>query len=123
MSSSRAVALSLALLMVLALIVPTSAAAANRSTMDVRATYEARAKLTWSAGRLDVWSRARIQNTSGHGIERIYFNLVPARIGNMKNLADAALMESPEGQQRYADAVVKGIAGFLGSRAPVARPT
>lgn len=86
-SSTRAVALCLALLMVLALIVPTSAAAANRSTMDVRATYEARAKLTWSAGRLDVWSRARIQNTSGHGIERIDFNLVPARIGNMKNLA------------------------------------
>jgi len=81
------VALWLVLLMVLTLIVPTSAAAADRSTMDVRATYEARAKLTWSAGRLDVWSRARIQNTSGHGIERIDFNLVPARIGNMKNLA------------------------------------
>jgi hypothetical protein len=86
-SRSRSAALWLALLVVLALVVPAQASAAGGSTMDVRATYEARAKLTWSAGRLDVWSRAHIQNTSGHGIGRIDFNLVPARIGNMKNLA------------------------------------
>ena len=82
--ASRYVALWLALLTVLALVVPTGASAANRSTMDVVATYEARAKLTWSAGPLDVWSRAHIRNTSGHGIERIDFNLVPAQIGNLR---------------------------------------
>ncbi len=54
--------------------------------MDVVATYEARAKLTWSSKRLDVWSRAHIRNTSGHGIERIDFNLVPAQIGRLRNL-------------------------------------
>ena len=54
--------------------------------MDVDATYQARAKLTWSKGQLDVWSRASIRNTSGHGIERIDFNLVPARIGNLRRL-------------------------------------
>ena len=85
-STSRLVALWLALLTVLALIVPSGASAANRSSMDVVATYEARAKLTWSKARLDVWSRARIRNTSGHGIERIDFNLVPAQIGNLRDL-------------------------------------
>jgi hypothetical protein len=84
---ARLVALWLALVTVLALVVPAGASAANRSTMDVVATYEARAKLTWSQARLDVWSRARIRNTSGHGIERIDFNLVPARIGNLRNLS------------------------------------
>lgn len=37
----------------------------------------------------------------------------------MKNPADAALMESPAGRQRYADAVARGIAGFLSSQASV----
>jgi N-acetylmuramoyl-L-alanine amidase len=35
----------------------------------------------------------------------------------MKNPVDSALMESPEGRQKYADAVVKGIVGFLGGQA------
>jgi N-acetylmuramoyl-L-alanine amidase len=37
--------------------------------------------------------------------------------GNMKNPADSALMKTPEGPQKYADAVVRGIAGFLGAQA------
>ena len=84
---SRLLALCLVLLTALALVAPTGASAADRSTMDVVATYEAHAKLTWSQARLDVWSRAHIQNTSGHGIQRIDFNLVPAQIGNLRNLA------------------------------------
>jgi hypothetical protein len=35
----------------------------------------------------------------------------------MKNPADSALMKTPEGPQKYADAVVRGIAGFLGAQA------
>ena len=35
----------------------------------------------------------------------------------MKNPVDSALMESPEGRQKYADAVVKGITAYLGSQA------
>jgi hypothetical protein len=80
------VALWLALTIVSALALPAGVAAANRSTMDVDATYKARAKLTWGKGQLDVWSRASIRNTSGHGIERIDFNLVPARIGDLRRL-------------------------------------
>lgn len=64
-----------------------STAAANRTSMDLTATYEVRAKLHWSSKRLDVRSDAHIRNTSGHGIERIELNLVPARIGRMRDLA------------------------------------
>ena len=35
----------------------------------------------------------------------------------MKNPVDSALMESPEGRHKYADAVVRGITGFLGGQA------
>jgi N-acetylmuramoyl-L-alanine amidase len=37
-------------------------------------------------------------------------------MGNMKNPADAALIESTDGRQKYADAVVRGIAAFLATR-------
>ncbi len=86
---SRTIALLLAALILASLAGLASsrdAAAADRSTIDVVATYEARAKVFWSAKRLEVWSRARIRNTSGHGIERIDMNLVPARIGNLRKL-------------------------------------
>jgi N-acetylmuramoyl-L-alanine amidase len=36
----------------------------------------------------------------------------------MKNPVDSALMESPEGRQKYADAVVRGVAAFLGGQTP-----
>src|SRR5690348_15847132 len=63
-----------------------SAATPNRSTMDVRASYQARATLIWSKGQIDVWSKATIRNTSVHGNKRIDSNLVPARIGNLRDL-------------------------------------
>ena len=31
----------------------------------------------------------------------------------MKNPVDSSLMESPDGRQKYADAVVKGVVAFL----------
>ena len=36
----------------------------------------------------------------------------------MKNPVDSGLMESPEGRQKYADAVVRGIVGFLQTQPP-----
>jgi len=36
--------------------------------------------------------------------------------GNMKNPADSALLESPDGRQKYADALVRGVAGFLAAQ-------
>ena len=50
------------------------------------------------------------------GLNLAQYPSVLVELGNMKNPADAALIESPEGRQKYADAVVRGIAGFLGSR-------
>ncbi len=68
---------------------PTATVAANRTSMDLTATYEVRGTLYWGAKRLDVRSDADIRNTSGHGIERVELNVVPARIGGMRNLAVA----------------------------------
>jgi len=69
--------------------IPATAVAANRTSMDLTATYEVRAKLGWGAKRLDVRSDAHIRNTSGHGIERVELNVVPARIGRMRDLSVA----------------------------------
>jgi N-acetylmuramoyl-L-alanine amidase len=52
------------------------------------------------------------------GLNLAQYPAVLVECGNMKNPADTALLESPEGRQKYADAIVKGIAGFLGTRAP-----
>jgi N-acetylmuramoyl-L-alanine amidase len=55
------------------------------------------------------------------GLNLAQYPSILVELGNMKNPADAALIESPEGRQKYADAVVRGIAGFLATRpAPTA---
>jgi hypothetical protein len=79
---------SLALLLALVgcLTIPVTVDAANRSSMDLTATYDVTAKLTWGSQRLDVRTRAHVRNTSGHGIERVDLNLVPARIGHLREL-------------------------------------
>jgi N-acetylmuramoyl-L-alanine amidase len=50
------------------------------------------------------------------GLNLAQFPSILIELGNMKNPADSALMKTPEGQQKYADAVVRGIAGFLGTQ-------
>lgn len=52
------------------------------------------------------------------GLNLAQYPSVLVELGNMKNAADAALIESPDGRQKYAEAVVRGIAGFLGTRPP-----
>jgi N-acetylmuramoyl-L-alanine amidase len=49
------------------------------------------------------------------GLNLAQYPSILVEMGNMKNPADSALMKTPEGRQKYADAVVRGIAGFLGS--------
>lgn len=51
------------------------------------------------------------------GLNLAEYPSVLVELGNMKNPADASLMESPAGRQRYADAVARGVAGFLSSQA------
>ncbi|BBY33395.1 N-acetylmuramoyl-L-alanine amidase [Mycolicibacter minnesotensis] len=47
------------------------------------------------------------------GLNLAEYPSVLVELGNMKNASDAALMESPAGRQRYADAVARGVVGFL----------
>lgn len=50
------------------------------------------------------------------GLNLAQYPSVLVELGNMKNPADVALIESADGKQKYADAVVRGIAGFLATR-------
>ncbi|HKV19077.1 MAG TPA: Rv3717 family N-acetylmuramoyl-L-alanine amidase [Mycobacterium sp.] len=50
------------------------------------------------------------------GLNLAQYPSVLVELGNMKNPADVSLITTPEGRQKYADAVVNGIAGFLGAQ-------
>ena len=50
------------------------------------------------------------------GLNLAQYPSVLVELGNMKNPADAGLITTGEGRQKYADAVVNGIAGFLGAQ-------
>ena len=50
------------------------------------------------------------------GLNLAEYPAVMVELGNMKNPADVALMTSAEGRHKYATAVVKGIAAFLGEQ-------
>ena len=50
------------------------------------------------------------------GLNLAQFPSVLVELGNMKNPVDSGLMKTPEGRQKYAEAVVRGIAGFLGTQ-------
>ena len=52
------------------------------------------------------------------GLNLAQFPSIMVVLGNMKNPADSGLMTTPEGRQKYADAVVRGVAGFLGAQPP-----
>ena len=47
------------------------------------------------------------------GLNLAQYPSILVELGNMKNPADQTLIKSPEGRQKYADAVVRGIAAFL----------
>src|SRR5882762_4163311 len=50
------------------------------------------------------------------GLNLAQYPSILVECGNMKNPVDSGLMKTPEGRQKYADAVVRGIAGFLGAQ-------
>lgn len=51
------------------------------------------------------------------GLNLAQYPSILVELGNMKNPADSAQMESPQGRQKYADGLVKGVAGFLAAQA------
>ncbi|MBW0015443.1 MAG: Rv3717 family N-acetylmuramoyl-L-alanine amidase [Mycobacterium sp.] len=50
------------------------------------------------------------------GLNLAQYPAVLVECGNMKNPADSALLESPEGRQKYADAMTRGVAAFLATQ-------
>lgn len=52
------------------------------------------------------------------GLNLAQYPSILVELGNMKNPADDALITSADGRQKYAEAVVRGIAGYLGTRPP-----
>jgi N-acetylmuramoyl-L-alanine amidase len=50
------------------------------------------------------------------GLNLAQYPSVLVELGNMKNPTDSALMESADGRQKYAEAVVRGVAGFLATQ-------
>ena len=52
------------------------------------------------------------------GLNLAQYPSILVELGNMKNPIDSALMESQDGRQKYAAAVVKGIAAYLATQPP-----
>jgi N-acetylmuramoyl-L-alanine amidase len=50
------------------------------------------------------------------GLNLAQYPSILVECGNMKNPVDSALMESADGRQKYADALVRGVAGFLATQ-------
>ncbi|WP_041782301.1 Rv3717 family N-acetylmuramoyl-L-alanine amidase [Mycolicibacterium chubuense] len=50
------------------------------------------------------------------GLNLAQYPSILVECGNMKNPIDSGLMKTPEGRQKYADAVVRGIVTFLGAQ-------
>ncbi|RFD26833.1 N-acetylmuramoyl-L-alanine amidase [Mycobacterium uberis] len=50
------------------------------------------------------------------GLNLSQYPSILIELGNMKNPADSTLMKSPEGRQKYAGAVVRGVTSFLATQ-------
>ena len=50
------------------------------------------------------------------GLNLAQYPSILVECGNMKNPADSALLESPVGRLKYADALTRGVAGFLATQ-------
>ena len=51
------------------------------------------------------------------GLNLAEYPAILVELGNMKNAAEAALMQSPDGRAKYAEAVTQGIAAYLSAGA------
>lgn len=80
----RAVAATL-VLVVLAALVPASTATAV-SSYDLETRYTVGVHLDWDTRWVDVTTTIDVRNTSGRAIDRLDLNTVAAKLGNMKNL-------------------------------------
>jgi hypothetical protein len=60
------------------------AGTANRSSLHLTATYDARLKLNWTMHRIRVDASLSISNTSGGPIDRVELNTIATRLGDIR---------------------------------------
>jgi hypothetical protein len=75
--------LSLSLVFVGSLAIPTPAFALTDS-LDLRATYEVTAQISWKQATISVQSVAHVTNTRPDPVDRLTFNLLPLKLGGGK---------------------------------------
>lgn len=51
------------------------------------------------------------------GLNLAQFPSILVECGNMKNPVDSSLMKTPDGQQKYAEAIARGVVAYLGTQA------
>ena len=54
------------------------------------------------------------------GLNLAQFPSILVECGNMKNPVDSSQMKTPEGQQKYAEAIARGVVAYLGSQSAAA---
>lgn len=94
---------------------PTPAVAGERSSIDLRATYDVSAALDWDEGTITVRSEMEVTNTSGGPIDRLELNTVAGPLGEMvitESTVDGAKVEVTVQDQtllvELADPLVQG---------------
>ena len=88
LSAPRSVLLVPALIASLAawLVVAAMPAAAAPNSLQLRATYDVRASISWSANTLSVTSTAHVTNTTTRSVTKLTFNLLPLRLSKVAGL-------------------------------------
>lgn len=61
-------------------------AAAAPNSLGLRATYDVRATLKWSAATIDVSTVAHVKNTTSSSVAKLTFNLLPLRLSKIVGL-------------------------------------
>jgi len=64
-------------------VTPATAGSSDPTSLDLSATYDVRASLTWASGRIVVSSDMHVVNTSGGPIKHLELNALPASIGHL----------------------------------------
>lgn len=84
----------------------------NRTSVYLRATYDARLRLTWKSGAVNVRSAMQVTNTSGGPIDRLELNTLAAALGNL-HLKSATVAGSPVRVRQTGQTLVVSLGGVL----------
>lgn len=85
---------------------------ANRTSLNLSATYDADLTIAWTAGTIAVAETIDVRNDSGGAIDRLELNTVAARLGRMRNLT--ATVDGRPGKPKVDDqTIVLPLGGML----------